>query len=355
MLKKTVMKKLWDKIRPGVAKEVAVNRVLSSLTGKRVWNAIVNAISFILSAISKKTIVWGYPSIVNIEPTNVCNLRCPLCVTGSGMMKRPQGRMDVDQFRNFVDQVADKIIYLTLYHQGEPYLHRQFNDMVAYAKSKGLYVATSTNGHFFTPEMADRIVQSKLDSMIISLDGVTQATYAHYRVGGQFDTVLQGIRNLVEAKKKAGSKVPYLFLQFLVMKQNEHEIAAVKKLARELGVDRLLIKTTQVLTLDEAKAWLPLKEKYRRYELTQDAFKVKRGQGACPRLWMTTLIDWDGQIVPCCFDKNGEHAMGHLAGGKSFAEIWKEKKYSNFRRRMLRDRDSIEMCRNCNYGIGLFK
>ncbi|MBN1465269.1 radical SAM protein [candidate division KSB1 bacterium] len=349
------MKKLWDKIGPGVAREVAINRVLASLTARRVWNAFVNALSFVISAVTHKTVVWGYPPIVNIEPTNMCNLRCPLCVTGSGMMKRPPGRLDVSQFRQVVDQVADKIIYLTLYHQGEPYLHSQFNDMVAYAKSKGLYVTTSTNGHFFTPEMADRVVQSKLDSMIISLDGATQETYAHYRVRGQLDTVLQGIRNLVDAKKRAATQVPYLFLQFLVMKQNEHELAAVKQLARELGVDRLLIKTAQVLTLDEAKAWLPLNEKYRRYQLTKDAFEVKRGRGACPRLWMTTLIDWDGQIVPCCFDKNGDYAMGRLASGERFAEIWKDKKYNNFRRRMLRDRNSIEMCRNCNYGVGLFK
>ncbi len=353
--KKVSLNTLFNTLKPGVAKEVAVVQVLKSLTFKRVWNAFINTLSFIISGISKKTVVWGYPPIVNVEPTNICNLRCPLCVTGSMSMERPYGRMSFDHFKKFVDQVADKIIYITLYHQGEPYLNKSFNDMVAYAKSKGVYVTTSTNAHFFTPELSQKIVESKLDSMIISLDGVTQDTYATYRVLGQLDTVLDGIRNLVEAKKKARSKVPYLFLQFLVMKHNEHEIPLVKELAKELGVDRLLIKTTQVMTLEEAKEWLPENEKYRRYELTEDAFKVKQGQGVCPRVWMTTLIDWDGQVVPCCFDKNGEHALGNLAQDQDFETIWQDEKYSDFRRRMLTNRNSIDICRNCNYGIGLFK
>jgi len=226
--------------------------------------------------------------------------------------------------------------------------------MVAYAKSKRIYVATSTNAHFFKPELCDKIVQSGLDSMIISLDGVTQESYATYRVLGQLDTVLEGIRTLVAAKRRMKKKTPYLFLQFLVMKHNEHEIPQVKKLARELGVDRLLIKTTQVMTLEEAKEWLPQNEKYRRYALTENEFKAKQGQGLCPRVWMTTLIDWDGQVVPCCFDKNGEHAMGNLAD-ESFDVIWKNEAYSDFRKKMLRDRNSIDICSNCNYGIGLFK
>ncbi len=344
-----------NQLKPGIGKEVAIRQVIKTLTFKRIWNATINTASFVVSGISKKNVVWGYPPIVNVEPTNVCNLRCPLCVTGSMQMKRSYGRMNVEKFKTFIDQVADKIIYVTLYHQGEPYLHKEFNDMVTYAKSKGVYVTTSTNAHFFTPELAESVVKSKIDSMIISLDGVTQETYEKYRVLGKLDTVLEGIRNVVEAKQRLKSKVPYLFLQFLVMKQNEHEIPQVKALANELGVDRLLIKTTQVMTLDEAKEWLPENDKYRRYELTEEAFRVKQGQGVCPRVWMTTLIDWDGQVVPCCFDKNGEHALGHLDNGQSFDEIWKNEKYSDFRTRMLTNRNSIDICRNCNYGIGLFK
>ena len=344
-----------ERLSLGVGKEVALRQVLRALTVRRVGNAFINLLSFLLSAVTRRPIVWGRPIIVNIEPTNLCNLRCPLCITGSGQMERPQGKLDVALGRRMIDEVADHAIYITLYHQGEPYLHAAFNDLVAFAKSKRLYVTTSTNAHFFTPAAAEQVVRSGLDSMIISLDGVTQESYAKYRVRGNLETVLTGIRNLTEAKRRLSSRTPFLFLQFLVMKHNEGEIPQIRRLAKELGVDRLLIKTTQVMTAQEAEEWLPKDDKYRRYEVQADRLQVKRGRGVCPRLWLTTLMDWDGQIVPCCFDKNGEHAFGVLGSERSFGEIWRSKGYQDFRRRMLRNRNAIDICRNCNYGIGLFK
>ena len=347
-------KHIIDKLTPGIGREVALAQVLRALTAKRIWNATINVASFLLSWMIRKPVVWGYPPIVNIEPTNICNLHCPLCVTGCKKMKRPRGYIDMDSFQRFVDRVADRVIYLTLYHQGEPYLHKQFHDMVAYAKQKGVYVTTSTNAHFISREEAERVVKSGLDSMIISLDGVEQSTYETYRIGGHFDTVIDGIQNLVEAKKRFKSRVPYLLLQFLVMKHNQHELSKIKELSRELGVDRLLIKTIEVTTLEEAKAWLPDDKAYRRYHVSEKNFTVKQGKGACPRLWLNTLVDWDGALVPCCFDKNADYKMGNV-WDHDFETLWRNDVYTAFRKQMLDDRNSIDMCRNCNYGIGLFK
>ncbi|RPH96942.1 MAG: radical SAM protein, partial [Calditrichaeota bacterium] len=217
-------KEMMRLFRIGIAQEVALIQVIKALTLKRLANASINFISFLLSVILKRPILFGYPSIVNIEPTNVCNLQCPLCITGSGQMKRANGRIQFEQYIRLTDQIAERTLYLTLYHQGEPYLHKQFDQMVAYAKSKRLYVTTSTNGHFFHADAAERVVRSGLDSMIISLDGVTQASYERYRINGDLNKVLSGIRNLTAAKRKLNSKTPYLFLQFLVMSHNEHEI-----------------------------------------------------------------------------------------------------------------------------------
>jgi radical SAM protein with 4Fe4S-binding SPASM domain len=338
-----------------LGKEVSVVQVLKCLTLRRIWNAAKILLSFILSGITKKNFVWGVPIIANIEPTNICNLRCPLCVTGSMSMERPYGRMDFSTFKKVVDDIGDRIIYITLYHQGEPYLHKQFSQFVAYAKKKKIYVTTSTNAHFFTKALAEEVVLSGLDSMIVSVDGATQETYGHYRRGGTLATVQEGIRNLVDAKKRLHRTTPYLFMQFLVMQHNEHEIPAMKEMAWELGVDRLLIKTTQVMTAEEARDWLPKNGRYRRYDFDGDEFKVKRGgQGVCPRPWLTTLVDWNGKVVPCCFDKNGHHTMGDINSSPTFSEIWRTPIYQDFRQRMLTDRQSIDICKNCNQGIRVF-
>ncbi|HPG38371.1 MAG TPA: radical SAM protein [bacterium] len=350
----TKKQSLLDKIDVGLGKEVAFSRVVKALTLRRLLNIVKITSSFIISAMFKKSIVWGVPPIVNIEPTNICNLKCPLCVTGSGQMLRPRGKMDFTLMQTLVDEMANRILYITLYSQGEPYLHPRFNEFVRYAKNRGVYVNTSTNAHYFDMDNARAVVKSGLDSMIISLDGVTPESYSRYRVNGNLDTVLKGIRNLVAAKAELRSKTPYLFLQFLVMRHNESEIPAIKQLARELGVNRLLIKTTQVMSYEEAVEWLPDNEKYRRYTVSESDFKVKKGKGACPRPWFTTLVDWDGLVVPCCFDKNGDHALGNM-NESDFMTIWQGKKYRGFRSRLLRNRESIEICRNCNFGIGIFK
>lgn len=339
-----------------IAKEISVRQVLKALSWLRVWNALINTLSFIISVLIRRPVVWGLPPIVNIEPTNICNLKCPLCITGSGQMNRTRGKMSFDDYMTFINAVADRVIYITLYHQGEPYLHPRFNEMVAFAKKKHLYVTTSTNAHYFeTDEQAESVVKSGLDSMIISLDGVTQQSYAHYRRGGNLDIVLDGIRKLVNAKQKLDSKTPYLFAQFLVMKHNESEINDIKKLAAELKVDRLLIKTAQIMTFQQAEQWLPENHTYCRYDLNENDILVKQGRGACPRLWMTTLMDWDGTIVPCCFDKNADYAMGHFTDAATFKTVWMSEPYDKFRRQILKNRDVIAICRNCNYGIGLFK
>lgn len=343
----------WPKLDLGIGKEVSIIQLLKSLTWLRVWNAVQTLVSFLLSAITKKTVVWGVPPILTIEPTNVCNLRCPLCVTGNGSMERAYGRMDLQTYKRLIDALASRAIYLVLFHQGEPYLHREFHELVAYAKRRGLYVTTSSNAHYFDAPTAEATVRSGLDTIIISVDGATPETYSRYRVGGSLEKVLAGTRNLVAAKKRLQRKTPYIYLQFIVMQHNEHELAVMEKLAVELGVDRFLKKTVQVETFAEAQEWLPAAESFRRYQLTENDFTVKGGKGACPRPWLTTLVNWDGSVVPCCFDKNGHHLTGD-ATTADFTKIWQSENYAHFRHTLLNDRDAIDMCRNCNQGIGLF-
>jgi radical SAM protein with 4Fe4S-binding SPASM domain len=350
----SVKRNQWMQFDLGIGKEVSFGQLLKSLTGRRVLNAVKVLVSFLLSAITKKNFIWGAPPILTIEPTNLCNLHCPLCVTGNGSMERVNGRMDFPTYQRLIDELAERAIYVVLFHQGEPYLNRQFNDFVAHAKRRGLYVTTSSNAHYFDEKTAEATVNSGLDTIIISIDGATQETYSRYRVGGSLEKVLTGTRNLIAAKKRLASKTPYIYLQFIVMKHNEHELAEMKKLAVQLGVDRFLKKTVQVETFSEAQEWLPAEESFRRYHLNEKSFAIKNGgKGACPRPWLTTLINWDGTVVPCCFDKNGHHTTGDIHAS-NFASIWDGEKYADFRRTLLNDRPSIEMCKNCNEGIGLF-
>ncbi|MFQ5649896.1 MAG: radical SAM/SPASM domain-containing protein [bacterium] len=336
-------------------KEIPLRYVLKTITLRRLLNAVQAIAAFLLSALTKRTVLWGEPFILTVEPTNLCNLKCPLCVTGNGRMQRQAGQMSFELFQEIVDRAGDKIFYLLMYHQGEPYLNREFLRCVEYAKHKRILVTTSTNGHYLTPEAARQTVACGLDSIIISIDGADQPTYGTYRVGGELDKVLTGVRNLVGEKKRQKSKTPVIYLQFLVMQHNEHQIPAMRKLTVELGADQFLIKKVQVESAEEAARWLPSQESLRRYACTDGTLRPRRsGQGVCPRPWTSTLVNWDGSVVPCCFAKNGEHVMGSFAGDGKTRQIWKSGDYATFRERMLTNRDGIAICANCSQGLELY-
>ncbi|TDI86773.1 MAG: radical SAM protein [Caldithrix sp.] len=336
-------------------KEIPLKLLIKTITVKRLWNAGVALSSYFLSGILKKRFVWGRPFILTVEPTNICNLKCPLCVTGNGQMSRKAGLLDFKTFKKIMDEAGYYLFYLLLYQQGEPYLNRDFLRFVEYAKSKRIFVTTSTNAHFLNPETSERTVNSGLDSIIISIDGSDQKSYETYRVGGNLAEVKKGVQNLVREKIKQKSTTPLIYIQFIVMRHNEHQIAEMEKLTKDLGADKLLIKTVQVETLKEAGEWLPGETNLRRYNLEGDLLKPKRvGSGPCPRPWTSSLVNWDGSVVPCCFAKNGEHTFGSIQLENDFDKIWHSEKYANFRTKMLTDRSSIDICSNCTQGLGLY-
>src|SRR5690606_38643622 len=170
------------------------------LTLKKAWNMLLVYSSYLLSKSSGKSRHWGNPISLSIEPTTSCNLRCPQCPSGLRSFSRPTGMLQGDLFQKLVDEQKSSLLYLTLYFQGEPYLNPEFLDMVAYASKRGIYTATSTNAHYLNPKNCEKTVESGLDRLIISIDGVDQEAYGKYRIGGSLNKVLEGTRNLVEAK-----------------------------------------------------------------------------------------------------------------------------------------------------------
>lgn len=302
-----------------------------------------------LSTVTKKSFVWGVPPILTIEPTVRCNLRCPQCITGMGKVQREQNDLSLDIFKQIIKEIGDGLWYLLLYNQGEPLLHPDFIDFIRLAKQKRIYVTTSTNGHFFNDENSvTEFIESGIDTVIVSLDGADPKTYSSYRQGGDYQRVLQGIENLVSIRRKLKSKTPKIFIQCLVTRTNEHQLEGTKKLAKELGVDRLLFKTFQIEFNDSADKFLPTHKEWRRYQMNGEEVVIKNlRKNSCARLWYSVVILSDGRVVPCCFDKNGQFAFGTLVNQASFEQIWQATAYHKFREHILTGSKTIGICRNC--------
>ncbi len=330
---------------------------LSKLTLRRVWNAAKVFTSFRVGRILNKPIQWGYPISISFEPTTSCNLRCPECPSGLRAFTRPTGMLQKDFFRQTIDDIHKDILYLIFYFQGEPFLNREFLNMVKYAADRKIYTATSTNAHYLTDEVAKKTVESGLDRLIISIDGTTQDSYQQYRVGGNLNKVIEGAKNIVKWKKELKSKTPFVFFQFLVVKHNEHQIEDIKKLAKEVGVDEVRFKTAQVYDYEnDPNNLIPVNEKYSRYKKDKQGNYKSKNKLAnhCWKLHHANVITWDGLVVPCCFDKDASHRLGNLKM-QSFKEIWNNDNYKQFRSELKTSRKNIDICANCSEGASVWQ
>jgi len=300
------------------------------------------------------------PSTLMVEPTNVCNLHCPACPTGAGILNRPPRAMTADEFRKILDQALDPPGYLrrvTLFNYGEPFLCKDLLRMVRYAADRGLETFTSTNGQFFGSEkIAGEVVASGLTELLVCLDGADQETISRYRKDANFDEILSGIRRVLAARAKAGRAAPIVELQFIVMKHNEDQVERMRKIAADLGVDRFIVKTVGVSPAMPgferlAEELLPADLSGSRYERRADgSFALKGEPGCgCEYVFSTLVVNSNGDVVPCCYDIHSEHVMGNLFR-QSLAEIWLGEKFRDFRRRVGERRDAVPICRHCPEG-----
>jgi radical SAM protein with 4Fe4S-binding SPASM domain len=336
----------------------------------RGFNLLKIISGYLISRITKRVFHWGNPVAASFEPTSRCNLHCPECPAGLKTLTRISGEMSPGLFQSAINSLLPHLSYLTLYFQGEPYLSKNFFDFIAFARSKQIFVATSSNGHFLDELSVIKTIESGLNRLIISVDGADQESYQAYRMGGDFDRVISGIRLLVREKKRLKSQTPKIILQCLMLKSNEHQLGEIRRLAKELGVDKLEFKTAQFYDYQNGNPLMPENPVYSRYRqqkmsqypphsgiqpdvhqftsLPVHQFTLKlRMPNSCFRMWSSCVITWDGKVVPCCFDKDADHVMGDLTRQR-FADIWRDKPYHDFRGRILKNRKSVDICSNCS-------
>ncbi len=299
---------------------------------------MLNKIFIKINKYLKNQTSFGLPSNLLIEPTNICNLKCPGCPTGCGILKRPKGYMTFDNFKKIIDECKKSLEMVMLWNYGEPFLNKDLFKMIKYARNKGIKVVTSTNAHFL-PGKIDELIDSQINKIMISLDGASKATYEKYRQNGNFETVIASIKELC-AKKDKNILVE---LQFIIMRHNEHEVEDIKQMAKKLEVDKLSLKSAWFLDKrlqDKYKDIIPKNPKYQR---------VIEKSGYCIRPWYHMTIQWNGDVAPCCYDADCSINLGNVfeVGVK---KVWNGKKMKNFRKIMKRQyngKNIVKLCQTC--------
>jgi len=318
--------------------------IIKKITFRKLWNMWLRGMGMLLSRISGRYVNIGMPWSYSIEPCDICNLKCKACPSGLGIIRRRRGRISIDDYKMAVDQIAPYAMNLFLYFQGEPTLHHDFAALAAYATSKGIYTATSTNAHYIDEQAAERIVRSGLGKMIVSLDGYSQETYEAYRANGNIDTVMMGIRNLANAKRKLNLSTPIIEVQTLVTKVNETGLDRIRQMAMEAGADAHYLKTMQIENEEDFATFKTTIDKYSRYD---EQNRLKNPVGFCSRIMNSAVITIDMDVLPCCYDKDASLSLGNLRE-QHLREIVKSDKARGIINAIERQRDKRPpMCLNC--------
>ncbi|MCP5348424.1 MAG: radical SAM protein [Pseudomonadales bacterium] len=306
----------------------------------------------------RKIRLKGRPYILVIDPTNVCNLRCPLCPTGRLEAGRKGQLMSLETFQRAVDDLAPWAYKVNLFNWGESLLNPEIFDMIAYCRDKGLSTHLSSNLSLeLSDEKIDRLLNSGLQFLCLSIDGASQDVYEKYRKKGDLELVLHNARRLVARRNELGMKRPLIEWQFIPMKHNEHEVETARFLAQEMGIDKFRCipvglpfgAPEQDKLRDE---WFPIKVQSGQTEEGVEIASNDQATTSCSFLYRYWMVNPDAKVSPCCVVSGAKYDFGDI-DKENFDAIWNNAKYRSARSQYVRN-GNVEVPTVCD-GCDLFE
>lgn len=332
--------------------------ILKNISFKKVWNYQITG----FNALFPKSKPFGWPVYIQIEPTNICNLRCPLCPTGSGESdkKLPRKNMSLEMFKRLIDDLGDNLILIMLWGIGEPLINPETFDMIRYAKQKNIIIVLSTHGLLINKrDNLDQLLSCGLDELIVAIDGASEETYNQYRIGGNFNLLLDNLGLLTSEKKRRGVKLPRIEARFMVTKANEHEIPRIKKLAKKLEVDVLTLRCCaphehgsmrkNIYITPNDLDYLPKNPKYQVYAYNKQGHRLNRHDSYfCHFQYWHPTVHSSGNVTMCEQDYWGSASYGNLHAIPAIKKVWKSDHAVDLRREKAKNYfGAFEVCTRC--------
>ncbi|MBZ9577965.1 radical SAM protein [Patescibacteria group bacterium] len=172
------------------------------------------------------------PEIIQISLTYRCNLRCKMCSIVDLLPRKEE--LSTGQIFHIIEEAADYTVRKVVLTGGEPFLREDIFEICNYSHKKGLQNIITTNGMSIGSELADRIINSKINHIHFSIDGLGH-THDFFRGRGAFKKAIKAIKILMEKRNNNGSLS--IGIACTVMNRNVKELFKLVKLADELGAD----------------------------------------------------------------------------------------------------------------------
>ncbi|MDI6751585.1 MAG: radical SAM protein [bacterium] len=247
-----------------------------------------------------------FPKVILIDTTAYCNLRCSMCVYKQ--MTRKKGVMDMGLYQKLIDEIAqvDLNVRLWAVFFGDPFTIRdKLYPYLSYAKEKGLTdVVLNTNGNLMDERASLKLIEVGLDAIYIGIDAFKEETYKKLRVRGNFNRVVRNVERLIELKEKLKAKKPEVYVQYVVMEENEAEVGDFKNFWLQRGAN---VKIRPKVTWAGAISPWKIRDNISRYP--------------CYWLMRSMNICWDGRVVLCAVDLDAKVVMGDISKF-SIQEVW---------------------------------
>ncbi|MBI3075981.1 MAG: radical SAM protein [Deltaproteobacteria bacterium] len=277
-------------------------------------------------------VITRFPTHLDIETTDACNLKCIMCVHGTTGVP-DTGYIDMGFAKRLIDEGAAHGLYSIKFNwRGEPLLHPGLAELVAYAKKKKiLEVQFNTNGIPLTERRVRELIEAGLDRIIFSMDGASKETYERIRVGAKFETLVRNVRRFYEIREEMGRKKPFIRVQMVRTKDNKDETDALFDMW-EPFVDDIRVNDVS----DRGQG-----------DHLAVGDQVAVGRARCPQPWQRMVVSRDGKVLPCCSDWYREYIIGD-ATKQSLTQIWRGGKMEDLRQvqRELK-LDEITPCNHC--------
>ena len=298
----------------------------------------VNRERNLLSYHRRDSVCRSFPEVFQVELTNHCPMTCVMCPRTYGM-SRSLGYMEVSVFKEIIDAIAPHTRRIFLHHFGDSLLHPGLKECLAYAEANAVQTFLSANPSVLTPRRAEALVDGGLHELVLSVDGATAETNEAIRgpAARNVEDAETKVRYLLDYRARKRSRFPKVILQFVKQKLNEAELDDwTKRWSKVEGIDRLKVKRYIAWNGSEA-----------RINSLALASVARRKSVVCDKPWTSVTILWNGDVVPCCFDSNGDYVLGNIKTA-SLREIWNGTAAKELREAHAGDRtDDVKLCKDC--------
>ena len=270
------------------------------------------------------------PKFIKIENTSYCNARCVYCPHKT--LKRPQGTMSEKLYKKIIDEVLDwRVGEIHLCNFGEPLIDKRLADRIKYIKLNEKIPTKTviyTNGSLLSKENSRRLMSAGIDEIYVSFDGYNKNHFEKTRVPLKYDLLVDNIENIIKIRNESNYKT-----KIILQAVYDGKVISKDKINTFKNKWKNKVDLIHLQPLHNWQGYLDVKGKFYKNIVCTDIFR-----------YMTIL--WEGSVVPCCLDYEGQVLLGDV-NKNSLKEVWLGNKFKNFRKMLLNDITSMKMCEPC--------